>query len=1095
MRQFHHLSLILSGLLAFGARADTNAVFRCRAKVVDARGQPVAGAVVERYRTALSPVPWRGSWELAGRSTTDSDGAVVFTATNGTGLVLIAAKPGFSIGWASPGPFSDPEDDSLTITVTSPASVSGRVLDSAQKPVPGAAVWVRAAFWTPEANQAALTLIGSELGRRYLSARTGPDGKFRIDGLPEGTKLDLAVAKAGLAPDQPPGSLRYLAPSGLSFDAGQSNIVLTLKPAGAIAGRVVREESGAPVAGARVAVVPGVMDTGASASAVTGPDGAFRLEDLGAGECILEAQVGTNQPPELIGETVTVAVEAGATNRDVKLAVGPGGVLEVTVRDQAGDRPLKGASVQVGNQQGVMQSAAPSDKGLARFRLPPGQYPVSVYTKSERPSFAHESATVERDQTNALAITMPETSEIRITGTVLDPEGKPAPRIAVTSFPSGGRERKTDVQGHFTVTINSGQFGGRQGAQHVLVARDFEHNLAAALEVEEDATNATLRLQPGLTLAGRITDIASKPITNAEVTLMFHTDRMARTFDKPVHGDAQGRFEIAVLPPGRRYTITASAKGFGQDSRSLEDSDTDTSTRRVELEPFQLAVADQRIAGVVLGEKDKPAPGVTIYSFGPKQPRVNGRTDAQGRFSFDHVCAGPINLSANDMRQPGRSGNTIAQGGDTNITIRLGEQPGIRFGGSNSKRLKFAGVIVAPDGKPAPKVVVSLFPMFSYAQQRTDDQGRFTLPADYLPPGYPVSQHILVARDLERNLAAALDLEEDATNVDLRLSPGLTLAGRVAGANGHAVSNAQAQVMFRTDRMSSPLGQAVRADAEGRFEIKALPPDRRYSVTVSARGFGQDSHNADAPEAGSNRLELEPFELLVADQRIAGVVLDADEKPVAGAHISIHGAKQPMRNSRTDSNGRFSIDKVCPGDIHIFANGSVGDRGFTSANAQGGDTNVIIRLNPAGSRVALAAPRPVSLAGKPLPDLAPLGLAPADAPEGRPLLVLLLDAEQRPCRRALRLLADQAAGLKQQSLGVVVLQAGAMTDEAFAAWKQETAPPFPVGRFKDKDPAEKASSAWGATALPWFILADKSHRVAAEGFALEELDAKVKGLR
>ena len=97
-------------------------------------------------------------------------------------------------------------------------------------------------------------------------------------------------------------------------------------------------------------------------------------------------------------------------------------------------------------------------------------------------------------------------------------------------------------------------------------------------------------------------------------------------------------------------------------------------------------------------------------------------------------------------------------------------------------------------------------------------------------------------------------------------------------------------------------------------------------------------------------------------------------------------------------------------------------------------------------------------------------------------------------RRALRLLAEPAAGLKQQGLGVVVNEAGAMTEEAFAAWKQETAPPFPVGRFKAKDAAERASSAWGATALPWFILADKSHRVAAEGFTLEDLEQQLKRL-
>jgi hypothetical protein len=43
-----------------------------------------------------------------------------------------------------------------------------------------------------------------------------------------------------------------------------------------------------------------------------------------------------------------------------------------------------------------------------------------------------------------------------------------------------------------------------------------------------------------------------------------------------------------------------------------------------------------------------------------------------------------------------------------------------------------------------------------------------------------------------------------------------------------------------------------------------------------------------------------------------------------------------------------------------------------------------------------------------------------------------------------------------------------------------------------KGDAEKARVAWGASALPWLILTDKAHRVTAEGFPLEELDAKLK---
>jgi hypothetical protein len=130
-------------------------------------------------------------------------------------------------------------------------------------------------------------------------------------------------------------------------------------------------------------------------------------------------------------------------------------------------------------------------------------------------------------------------------------------------------------------------------------------------------------------------------------------------------------------------------------------------------------------------------------------------------------------------------------------------------------------------------------------------------------------------------------------------------------------------------------------------------------------------------------------------------------------------------------------------------------------------------------------PPAVDLTGKPLPDLASSGLASSDYPSGRPLLVILIDAEQRPSRRALALLAGQGAALKQKGIAVVVLQAAPMDDGAFRAWKKDAALPFPVGRFSGE--IDKTRVAWGAVALPWIILADKSHRVAAQALQPEEV--------
>jgi hypothetical protein len=37
----------------------------------------------------------------------------------------------------------------------------------------------------------------------------------------------------------------------------------------------------------------------------------------------------------------------------------------------------------------------------------------------------------------------------------------------------------------------------------------------------------------------------------------------------------------------------------------------------------------------------------------------------------------------------------------------------------------------------------------------------------------------------------------------------------------------------------------------------------------------------------------------------------------------------------------------------------------------------------------------------------------------------------------------------------------------------------------------KIRQSWGATSLPWLILTDREHKVTHEGFALEDLEAKL----
>jgi hypothetical protein len=182
---------------------------------------------------------------------------------------------------------------------------------------------------------------------------------------------------------------------------------------------------------------------------------------------------------------------------------------------------------------------------------------------------------------------------------------------------------------------------------------------------------------------------------------------------------------------------------------------------------------------------------------------------------------------------------------------------------------------------------VSLFP-FAESEKSTDNNGRFTLTSDSARFGGPRTMpRIVIARELTRNLAATLDLEAGITRADLKLEPAWTVTGRVVDTKGAAIPRAEVRAALKIGHLTAQFGSAARADAEGRFEIKALPRAGSFSVQVSAQGFGPVASDIDPPEGELKRVDIDHVQLLAADQRIAGVVLDADDKPVGGALISV----------------------------------------------------------------------------------------------------------------------------------------------------------------------------------------------------------------
>jgi hypothetical protein len=234
---------------------------------------------------------------------------------------------------------------------------------------------------------------------------------------------------------------------------------------------------------------------------------------------------------------------------------------------------------------------------------------------------------------------------------------------------------------------------------------------------------------------------------------------------------------------------------------------------------------------------------------------------------------------------------------------------------------------------------------------------------------------------------------------------------------------------------------------------------------------------------------LEPFTLKLADRIVSGQVLNPNDKPAVGVHISFSGDDQPQGSTTTDGKGRFKF-QACEGLVRLFA-GS--ESGHANTTVEGGDTNVILQLEaPRMGRAMGPGARRAPLNGKAL-DLTSVGLPSTAAPLGKFALICLVDIDQRGSRRLMQSLTDEKDLPPYNELTILAVDVAGSTPDALNDWKELNAVPFPFGRLAEK--SDKTKWAHAIDSLPWLILVDAKGRVAAEGFQFDELEDKLEEAR
>ncbi len=340
-----------------------------------------------------------------------------------------------------------------------------------------------------------------------------------------------------------------------------------------------------------------------------------------------------------------------------------------------------------------------------------------------------------------------------------------------------------------------------------------------------------------------------------------------------------------------------------------------TTHTRPELGTRRLATPGLEVAGRVVDLYDRPVAGARVSLTGEGQVDSTTYTDGNGWFRFNNVHEGKVKLFAfAGLRDP--VAPTEAMAGDTNVVILVGEQVGHPSGVTTSKVLK--GIVTDLAGRPAAGAQVTAFPSWPVRWVNTGTNGRFAFIWNFQPWPRNGFGARLVARDTNSNLIAAMEIPPNGTNLEIQLREGVTITGRVKDENGRPKRNVRVWLnLLAGTQGNRVIERFITTDARGYFEVGPVPRGCEYSVSLNPSGYSQHNRKVIIGADSASRVELAPFILKRANLKITGRVLNEQDQPVIGAHVSLSENGLSISSTQTDKAGRFVFKQVWGGKFWI----------------------------------------------------------------------------------------------------------------------------------------------------------------------------------
>lgn len=244
------------------------------------------------------------------------------------------------------------------------------------------------------------------------------------------------------------------------------------------------------------------------------------------------------------------------------------------------------------------------------------------------------------------------------------------------------------------------------------------------------------------------------------------------------------------------------------------------------------------------------------------------------------------------------------------------------------------GVVLDPQGKPAPGVNISAIYVgvsdASIPKAVSDAQGRFSVPS---PPSQKVS--LYARRGPDATVTVRTTVVGKPVTLNLAANPLAQIAGTVVDTRKAPIAGVELTLYM--DNTIAPLDTSL-TDAAGRFRFDGVIPGSRYFLEVARTGYGYGQVLPAFPMGIRQKRLLKPVVIAKADSSVAGIVVDRNGKPVAGAELwtlQVAGT-----SARSDRHGRFRLSPVLKGMVQI----EVRRPSFGEEQVDSGTTNARVVL-------------------------------------------------------------------------------------------------------------------------------------------------------